>query len=779
MEPDTLQGGRRFTLALAVVGVVFLLSLFSIRPPAPVPANAPAAQFSAERARAVQFNLTGDGIPHPIGSPQNDVVRQRIIDVFKQLGYEPQVQTAFDCDEFGTCGTVKNVLARLDGTEIGGTKSASDVLVAAHYDSVPAGPGASDDGSGAATVLEIARALKSMPTPRHSVILMVDDGEEAGLLGAHAFVDFDPWAKDVRAAVNIEARGSSGPSLMFETGSANAWAVQLYAQHALRPATNSILYTVYKMMPNDTDFTVFKAAGYQGLNFAYLDGVTHYHTPLDNMQNASPASLQHQGDNALPVVVALANSQRLDDPPATEAVYSDILGHWIARWPANRTWPAALIVLLLIAGQIAWLIRRKRLAPGQLLWGVIAWLASIVATGIVALIIVRVLKLFGALPVDWIAHSLPVRAAMWSLALTVVIVHAVSFAGRAKFWGLWAGVWSAMAVLTLACAVLLPGFSFIFLVSAAVAAFSALPFTLREEKSRVVGLIPVVLPLIATGITGFGVALMFYDGLGVPSLPIVAVIVAVLLAPLLPLGADLTNSTLMPRLSIPGLPVIATIALCFLAALAPAYSAKSPERLNFQYWFDGDTGRAQWLAVPGSGSLPAPVRKAAKFQADGQPFPWTRARTFAARAPRLNLAPPIFTIQRSSVENGNHAYQMMLLSERGAPEAAVMFPPGSGIESVSMDGVPIASETEPRAGRSAVSAYLNGWTSYDCVTMPPNGVTLSFTLPVGKPVTVFVVDKSFGLPADGKFLLASRPNTATTSQDGDVTIVSRRVELIP
>ncbi|HEX5424678.1 MAG TPA: M28 family peptidase [Candidatus Acidoferrales bacterium] len=774
MEPDTLRGGRRFTLALAIIGVVFLLSLFSIRPPSPLPASAPAAQFSAERARAVQFNLTGDGIPHPIGSQQNEVVRQRIIGLFKQLGYDPQVQTAFDCDEFGTCGTVKNVLARLDGTEPG-----TAVLVAAHYDSVPAGPGASDDGSGAATVLEIARALKTMPAPRHSVILMIDDGEEAGLLGAHAFVDFDPWAKEVRAAVNVDVRGSSGPSLMFETGSANAWAVRLFAQHALRPATNSILYTVYKTMPNDTDFTVFKGAGYQGLNFGYVGGVTHYHTPLDNMQNASPASLQHQGDNALPVVVALANAPQLDDPPPTEAVYSDILGRWIARWPANRTWPAAIIILLLIAGQIVWLIHRKRLTPGQLVWGVIAWMASIVATGIVALIIVRALKLLGALPVDWVAHSLPVRAAMWSLALTVVIIHAVSFAGRAKFWGLWAGVWSAMAVLTLACAVVIPGFSFIFIVSTAVAAISALPFTLREEKGRPGGLIPVILPLIATGITGFGVALMFYDGLGVPSLPIVAVIVAVLLAPLLPLGADLTNSTLMPRLSIPGLPIIATIALCFFAAVAPAYSAKSPEHLNFQYWLDGDTGHAQWLAIPGSGSLPASTRKSAKFQLDGQPFPWSRTRTFAERAPRLSLAPPIFTIQQSSVENGKHVYRMMLLSERGAPEAAVMFPPGSGIDSVSMDGVPIASETEPRAGRPALSAYLNGWTSYGCDTIPSNGVTLSFTLPVGKPITVFVIDKSFGLPPDGKSLLAARPKTATASQDGDVTLVSRRVELIP
>ncbi len=198
--------------------------------------------------------LVGDGVPHPAGSAANDIVRDRVLAEFSALGYQPQVQTGFACDEYGTCATAKNILARLDGTEPGPA-----VLLAAHYDSVPAGPGASDDGAGVAAVLEIARALKSMGTPRHSVIFLIDDAEEAGMIGARVFVDQSPWAKDVRAAVNLEARGTSGPSLMFETGSANYWAVQLYSKFAKRPATNSIFYEAYKQLPNDTDFTVFKA----------------------------------------------------------------------------------------------------------------------------------------------------------------------------------------------------------------------------------------------------------------------------------------------------------------------------------------------------------------------------------------------------------------------------------------------------------------------------------------------------------------------------------------
>jgi len=63
--------------------------------------------------------------------------------------------------------------------------------------------------------------------------------------------------------------------------------------------------------------------------------------------------------------------------------------------------------------------------------------------------------------------------------------------------------------------------------------------------------------------------------------------------------------------------------------------------------------------------------------------------------------------------------------------------------------------------------------------MPAGGVEISFSVPVGKPVEVSAADQSYGLPPDGAFLANSRPLTATQSQNGDVTIVSRRVQFLP
>lgn len=768
MEREDSAGVRRILFALAFPAAILCVSLVTTRPPAPKPSDAPANEFSATRARNVLYQLVGDDLPHPIGSAQNDVVRGRIIDQLTRLGYQPDVQTGFACDEFGTCGTVKNVLARLPGTQPG-----QAVLLAAHYDSVPAGPGASDDGAGVATVLEIARALKAMPQPRNSIILMIDDGEEAGLLGAHAFIDGHPWAKEVGAAVNIEARGSSGPSLMFETGSANEWVVRLFARSVWHPATSSIFYTIYKTLPNDTDFTVFKAAGYQGLNFAYLSDVVHYHTPLDSFENANPASLQHHGDNALPSLVALANAD-VESPPRSEAAYFDVFEHWVARWPARSSLPVSILAMLLIGVQIFWLMRVQRLRTGEYLWGILAWIVVILSTAVLAWIVVRIIRLAGALPVNWVAHPLPLQVAMWSLAVAVVVTFGTFFARKAGFWGLWAGTWTWISVLSVALSYLLPGVSYLLVLNSCAAAVSGLAFTLRRGEDKQGSPVLAAVPLATGAIAGFGLALMLYDTLGVQWLLIVAVAVALLLTPLIPLCRDLRDASGLPALAVPGIPIALTLAAAFVAAVVPAFSAKAPERVNIEYWQDADSGKGQWIVHPGSGRLPEPIRLAAKFHlVEHGPFPWSLQQAFLADAPNLDVAPPTFTILNSSEVNGKRTYRALLRSERGATQAMVFFPPNSGIEDVRAEDLPLA----PASAR--VRRYLNGWSIFNCVTMTPKGVAIDFTLPEGKPVEIYAVDQTFRLPEQGSFLLKSRPLTAIPSQDGDVTLVSRRVQLNP
>jgi hypothetical protein len=768
LEPSNGPGVRPLVFAAAVLAGIFALTLAGMRPPAPKAANAPATEFSAGRAMEVLDRLVGNGVPHPVGSAADEAVRGRILSELTSLGYDPQVQTAFACDEYGDCATVNNVVARLPGAEAGPA-----VLLAAHYDSVPAGPGAFDDGAGAAAVLEIARTLKSFPAPRHTIILLIDEGEEAGLLGAHAFVDQHPWAKEVRAAVNVDARGTSGPSLMFETGAANEWAIRQFRKSIKRPATSSIFYVAYKQIPNDTDFTVFKAAGYEGVNFAVIGGVIRYHTPLDNFENATAASLQHQGDNALEALLAFANTD-ISNPPPGEAVFFDVFERWTVSWPARWTIPLAVFAGVLLLFQIMWMIWRRRISAGEYAWGLLEWVVIVVVTGLLAYILGRLIHRVGATPVNWIAHPIPLLAAFWSLPVAMVVTHAMLFSRRAGFWGSWAGIWTWWALLSVVISWLMPGVSYVFLVPSIVAALAALPFTLARTDKEGGDSWAVIPPLGVAGMVSFSPLLLLYTGLGNQVLIPIAVLVALVLTPFAPLCTGLKKAGDLSRLAFPLVPIVATALAAFAAVVVPPYSAKAPEHANMEYWLDADSGKSQWLAFPESNRLPEPIRLATQFRrVEAGPFPWSSQGSFIADALHMDLAPPTFTVLGSSESGGKRSFRALLRSERGAPETMVLFPPDANVESVRMEGLPVAPETE-RERR-----YLNGWAYYGCSTTPAKGIEISFQIPTGRSVEVYVVDRTTGLPPEGQFLLQARPLTATSFSEGDLTVLSRRVQLIP
>jgi hypothetical protein len=756
-------------LVVSLLVLIFLLALLSARPPAPKPLTSAVTEFSAERARQILKRLVGDSIPHPSGSLQNEVVRGRVIDELKNAGYAPAVQSGFSCDEYGDCGAVQNVVARLDGSESTGPA----VLLAAHYDSVAAGPGASDDGIGAASVVEIARALKLRNTPRHPVVILIDDGEEAGLLGARVFVASHPWAPDVRAAVNLDNRGTSGPSLMFETGSANEWVLRLFAKNLARPATSSIFYTAYKQLPNDTDFTIFKAAGYQGVNFAIIGDEPHYHTVLDNFENASPASLQDQGAGGLSMTSALANAD-IASPPVGDAIYFDVFNRFTVVLPSRSAPRIAVAAIFLLVVQIAWLIFKKRLTPASLVWGLTYFPLTIAIVGVFAFVLRRIFRAAGSQPIDWIAHPLPALIAFWSLGILLVAALALGFAKRTAGWGLWAGVWFWWLAAALASAILLPGLSYLFLVPACFAVLSSVPACVQRDESQRAVFLGFLIPLLVAATIGFGLVLSLYPALGVVSFAIVAVVVAVLLTPIAPILARFKNHGTRSSLPFPGL-VLAVLALAlFVAFIAPAYSAKSPEHLNIEYFQDADSGRSQWVLWPASGRLPEPLRVTTNFRRDDKPFfPWNAEAPFYADAPHLDFAPPTFTVLESSELQGRRVYRALLRSERGASDAAAFFPPDSGIESVSMENQAIGRQVE------LIRRSANGWYHFECSTMPQKGVELAFSLPIGKPLTVTALDETYSLPLEASFLVKARPFTATAFGDGDVTLVTRHVQLLP
>ena len=375
-KSNTLTGIGTLLVLLTIVWI----SLHQQSAPATVAADAPAEVFSS--ARALKHIEVISALPRPMGMSGNVATREYIVGALQAAGLEPQVQQATALNQSwngpARVGTVHNVLARLKGTD--NTKA---VLLMSHYDSVPTAFGASDDGAGVAGMLETLRALREAGTPlRNDVIFLFTDGEENGLLGAHAFVDEHPWVKDVGLVLNFEARGNSGPSIMFETSDENGWLIREFAKAAPYPMANSLAYEIYKRLPNDTDFTVVKQAGLPGFNFAYIEGVSHYHTMLDRFAQLDERSLQHHGSYALALTRHFAGLS-LNDRKETNAVYFDILGSTLIRYPSSWVMPLTLIVIISFVALAVFGVREKRLTFKGLDLGFLALLSTmlVAATG--------------------------------------------------------------------------------------------------------------------------------------------------------------------------------------------------------------------------------------------------------------------------------------------------------------------------------------------------------------------------------------------------------------
>lgn len=366
---------RALVSAALVLAVV--LALWAQSPPSPASEDAPATTFSAARAMAHVRAVAH--APHSIGSAEHAAVRSYLLRTLAEGGISAEVQEVETLEpgyQNALVGAkVRNVVARIPGTE-----GAHAVLVVAHYDSAPRSPGASDNGAGVAALLELGRLLRARGPHKNDVVLLFSDGEEVGLLGAGAFLRLHPVVERVRAVINVEARGTSGPAIMFETGSANGSLVRRFAA-SRRPVGNSLAVEAYRHMPNDTDFTRFRQAGLPGLNFAFIEGADRYHTSQDDVLHLSPSSLQHEGDCLDAVVGSLADAD-LDQVTGGDAVFFDVFATFV-HYPAAAALPLAGVMVLLVIVMLAWAAWRGAIRPRAVLSAVGALAAATLASSMI------------------------------------------------------------------------------------------------------------------------------------------------------------------------------------------------------------------------------------------------------------------------------------------------------------------------------------------------------------------------------------------------------------
>ena len=249
----------------------------------------PVTEFSTDRA--LQHVEIISKQPHAVGFEAHETVKKYIIDQLAQLGLETSIQQGYSAGDWGNFSKAENIIARIKGSRPG-----KALLLLSHYDSNPhSSLGASDAGSGVATILEGLRAYLATKTiPENDIIILISDAEELGLNGADLFVNSHPWAKNVGLVLNFEARGSGGRSYMLiETNRGNGRLIEEFTKaNPDFPTANSLVYSIYKLLPNDTDLTVFREdRDIEGFNFAFIDDHYDYHTVRDNYARLDRNSL--------------------------------------------------------------------------------------------------------------------------------------------------------------------------------------------------------------------------------------------------------------------------------------------------------------------------------------------------------------------------------------------------------------------------------------------------------------------------------------------------------
>lgn len=514
-------------LIVAIVSWIAILagSFYSYAPLKARSESIAANEFSAARAMKTLEFLIGDSIPHPAGSPQNAVVRERIVSLLESYGLEVEIQSADNSSlknprYIKRSARLNNIIAIRRGIQSRiGSEQRHAIMLASHYDSVPAGPGASDDGVGTAALIEIAKMLSLEPPPNRDIVFLISDGEELGLNGATLFVEQHSLAKEIEIAINLEARGTTGPSMMFETSRNSGALVSLFSKTSPRPFASSLFYEIYRLMPNDTDFTVFKAAGMEGYNFAFVGNPVYYHTPQDNFENADAGSLQHHGENALGLIRGLMNPQTQEQlsegrkPQPAEAVYFDLFGRWIVSWP----WSWSIWICLASVIPLGVVVTRNGSAATirSVAMHVLILAAIATATFGFGFLLQLTVRWDDRLAHPWPQFPFPLMAGFWFACLAVVAAICLAADKRLNSQSAWIANTIAWTTLAMAASVWVNGASYLFVVPVAISSSLgclAIAFTKRDSQNTMAFIAAVT--AISVGVIWLPTERMFYDGVG-------------------------------------------------------------------------------------------------------------------------------------------------------------------------------------------------------------------------------------------------------------------------
>ncbi len=738
-------------LSLLLIIAAIYYSFYGLTPHYEGDETAPASDFSVDRALRPLSEISKK--PHYLGSEGHEEVRRILISELRKLGLEPHIQKGFSLNpESKTLDKPINIVARLKGSEDG-----KALLLLSHYDSalVPSF-GASDAGSGVVTILESVRAyLASRQLPKNDIIILFSDAEEIGLDGAKLFVNEHPWAKNVGLVLNFEARGSSGPSnMILETNGGNAKLVKEFiAANPDFPVASSLMYSVYKMLPNDTDSTIFREDGdIPSFFFAFIDSHFNYHTANDTFYNLSRNSLAHQGSYLLPLLHYFADADLSNLKAETDDVYVNLPLVKMVSYPFSWILPMLILTALLFLFLIFYGFHKRKLNGKMIALGFVPLLLSLIICGIVG---VFGWKLILALYPQYLEIQQGFTYnGHWYIAFFVFLSLAITFAIYKKFTNkfnepsYYVGPLLFWLLINVAVFVFLKGAAFFIIpVFFALVSFFVM---LRQERPNLLAMALLAVPELFL----FAPLIQFFPvGLGLKMLMISCVFTVLLFGLLWPVFGYYKMKGLLST-------VCLLLAILFFG-IAHSKSDFCEERRkpnSLVYYKDADADKTYWLTYDKEidewtrqylGENP---EDASKILGDVAYNKYGTKFSLANRAPQKTIPNFEVILEADSLVENLRKVMFTIVPKRKVNKID-LYAENTEFQSLIFNGkeMPASRISEDYRG-TRNSALINYYVSEN------DSLKVQFSVAREVPVTFKVMEYSFDLMEDAQFKITKRPN---------------------
>ncbi len=687
--------------------------------------------------------------PHFIGSSNHKMVGDYLVKELQKMGLETQIQEGTTLSDWGNLTKSKNILARIKGSD-----SSKALLLLSHYDSAPHSysHGASDDASGIATILEGVRAFLANKTPhKNDIIILFSDAEELGLNGAALFVTQSNWAKEVGLVLNFEARGSAGPSYMLmEVNKGNANMVKEFtAANPSYPVSNSLMYSIYKMLPNDTDLTVFREQGkIQGFNFAFIDNHFNYHTAQDDFNHLSPKTMEHQGTYMVPLLNYFANSDLTSLQSSEDYVYFNTPFKFVS-YPFSWVFPMVMISVFLFLFLVFIGLGKRVLVFSEMGKGFLIFLGALLVSGITTYfgwkLLLKIYPQYNDILHGFTYNGHDYIGAFVFLSLAISLLFYSNSNSENKTENYSIAPLFIWILINFALAIYLPGAGFL-VIPLFFSLFMLAYFVTTQKTKPILNLILSIpsLIILVPFIT------MFPIGLGLKILTGSAVLTVLVFGLLLPIFGSFPRKGFWALLSL-----LISIGFFIKASFNSGYAVGTAKPNSLLYVYNADTKKAVWTTYDVNldswtkmylGENP---KKATELNKNPLFSKYNSGFTYSAEADVKEISDPTISFLRDSIAGSQHYYKIKITPNRPVNRYDVFANEIMTFYNLKANGALALDQKGSiykRRGKKLVSYYV--------VDNEP--LELQFSIPVTAVFDMDLMESSFDLISNPKFRIAQR-----------------------